>query len=51
LPIHPKKPLLPAIDRPKNYSKEEVKNVCKTNSNATVAYNPTDGDYANVRDE
>ena len=28
-----------------------MENVCKTNSNATVTYNPTDGDYANVRDE
>ncbi len=51
LPIHPREPLLPAIDRLKSYNKGEVENDCKTNSNATVTYNPTDGDYANVRDE
>ena len=26
-------------------------NDCKTKSNGTVTYNPSDGDYANVRDE
>ena len=51
LPIHPREALLPAIDRLKNYNKDKVENDCKTNSNATVAYNPSDGDYANVRDE
>ena len=51
LPIHPKEPLLPAIDHLKNYNKEDVVNDCKTKSNGTVTYNPSDGDYANVRDE
>ncbi len=51
LPIHPKEPLLPPIDRLKNYNKEEVENDCKTNSNGTVTYNPSNGDYAMVRGE
>ena len=28
-----------------------MENICRTNNTTTVTYNPTDGDYANERDE
>ena len=51
LAIHPREPLLPALDRIQKYIKEEAEEICLANSKATVTYNPTDGDYTNEHDK